>query len=95
MFEVPNIDIVRAHTAENAEVIISEQVDKIGKAISNGIWQEAKSGRSEYHYNFGNVCPAFKQRVMDRVVSIFQLAGYSVTKEYEGYTFNWVGKSTN
>lgn len=95
MFEVPNIDIVRTHTAENAEVIISEQVDKIGKAISNGIWQEAKSGRNEYHYSFNSVCPTFKQKAMDRVVSIFKLAGYSVTEDYERYTFNWAEKSVN
>lgn len=77
---IPDINQVRKQTADSGEEITQQWVNKLSNAISNGIWQEAKGGKTEYDYMFVPENISFKKEALRRVEAAFEKAGYVVTR---------------
>ena len=86
---IPNIEAVRKQTANSGEEITQHWVEKLIKAISNGIWQEAKGGNRTYAYKFDSFHITYKNIAMSRVITLFQDAGYTVKASDVYYYFSW------
>ena len=86
---IPNIEAVRKQTADSGEEITQYWVEKMVKAIGNGIWQEAKGGNRTYCYMFDSGNITHKCVAIGRVMQLFQNAGYTVKPSGSYYYFSW------